>query len=48
MNLRPTSKMITLIAAVALMAVLFSSCSRGGHGCPYELQAATDCIIKLR
>ena len=32
--------MLVLVVGV----VLFSSCSRGGYGCPYELEAATDVL----
>ncbi len=30
-------KSLKVIALLALMVVIFSSCHRGGYGCPYEM-----------
>lgn len=42
-----TSKTVLAFVGFVALAMLVSSCSRGGHGCPYELQAAADVIKHL-
>ncbi len=37
------SKLVALLAVVAI----FSSCNRGGVGCPYEMEAATNILMQI-
>ena len=37
------SKLVALLAVVAI----FSSCNRGGVGCPYEMEVATNILLEV-
>ncbi len=42
-------KNLTNLLGLAILVTIFASCSRGGYGCPYELEIAADalnCLIK--
>jgi len=43
MNIKLT-KSIKAFMGLVLVATILSSCSRGGYGCPYELEIAVDAI----
>lgn len=38
------SKNITTVFAFLLVVLFLSSCNRGGYGCPYELEAASNLL----
>lgn len=37
------SKLLAIVAVVAI----FSSCNRGGVGCPYEMEVATNILLEV-
>jgi hypothetical protein len=46
MNSKIVKHLSKLVALVAVVAI-FSSCNRGGVGCPYELEAATNILMQV-
>ncbi|MFT4536701.1 MAG: hypothetical protein ACJA1A_002968 [Saprospiraceae bacterium] len=46
MNSKTVKIFSRLLALVAVVAV-FSSCNRGGVGCPYELEVATNILMQV-
>ena len=38
------SKNIKVLMGLVLVATVLASCSRGGYGCPYELEVAVDVV----
>jgi hypothetical protein len=41
-------KKIVKVGLILAMVVYFSSCNRGGVGCPYELNAGLDLLNLIR
>jgi len=46
MNSKIAKNLSRLLALVAVVAI-FSSCNRGGVGCPYEMEAATNILMHV-
>jgi len=46
MSSKTVKNLSTLFAFVMLVAVM-TSCNRGGVGCPYEMEAATNAIMHV-
>ncbi|MFT6338396.1 MAG: hypothetical protein ACI86M_002185 [Saprospiraceae bacterium] len=46
MNSKIIKNLSRLLALIAVVAV-FSSCNRGGVGCPYELEVATNILMEV-
>jgi hypothetical protein len=44
-NKNQKSLLLGLVAIVAI--TVLSSCSRGGYGCPYELEAASNILQNI-
>ncbi len=42
-----TLKTVHTIIALFVVAFIVSSCNRGGSGCPYEMQIATDVLMNI-
>lgn len=42
------SRFVQVLLGAVVIASVFTSCSRGGYGCPYEIEAAidlTNCLL---
>jgi len=46
MNSKLVKNLSRVLALVAVVAI-FSSCNRGGVGCPYELEAASNILMHV-
>ncbi|MDF1696655.1 MAG: hypothetical protein P1U56_12515 [Saprospiraceae bacterium] len=40
-------KNLSTVLGILLLAAVFTSCNRGGVGCPYELEAATNVLMNI-
>jgi len=40
-------KSLTTVLAVLMLVAVLTSCNRGGVGCPYEMEVATNTLINL-
>ena len=46
MNSKSIKNVSTVLGLLLLVAVM-TSCNRGGVGCPYELEAATNVLMSI-
>ncbi|MEE9438140.1 MAG: hypothetical protein V3V14_04010 [Saprospiraceae bacterium] len=42
-----TLKNVKTILALFVIAVVLTSCNRGGTGCPYEMEVATNILTNI-
>lgn len=42
-----TLKNLSTVMAVLMFVAILTSCNRGGVGCPYELEAATNALMHV-